>query len=77
MAPEATKTIIADALRLSPEGRAEVIEELVRSLDEGDELDTEDRERLHAALRRSDDEFRAGAAISAEGVLDRLRARQP
>jgi len=76
MAPDAAK-VVADALKLSPDERAEVIEELVRSLDQGDDLDDEDRARLHAALRRSDEEFRAGPGIPAAEVVDRLRSRRP
>ena len=74
MAPAATK-VIADALKLAPEERAELIEELVKSLDHGDELEDDDRDRLHEALRRSNVEFKAGAAIPADDVLDRLRKR--
>jgi hypothetical protein len=74
VAPAATK-VISDALKLPPEERAQVIEELVRSLDHGDELDDDDRERLHEALRKSDDEFKAGPGIPADDVLDRLRQR--
>lgn len=74
MAPDAAK-VVADALKLPREERATVIEELVRSLDEGDELDDEDRARLHAALRRSDEEFREGLGVPAEEMLDRLRKR--
>lgn len=76
MAPDAAK-VVADALKLPPDERAAVIEELVRSLDDGDDLDDEDRARLHAALRRSDEEFKAGLGVPAEEVLDRLRKRRP
>ncbi len=76
MAPDAAR-VVADALKLPPDERAAVIEELVRSLDEGDNLDDQDRARLHAALLRSDEEFRAGLGIPAADVLDRLRKRQP
>jgi hypothetical protein len=74
MAPNAAK-VVEEALKLPPEERAEVIEELVRSLDQGDDLDDEDRARLHGALRQSDEEFKAGQAVSAADVLDRLRRR--
>ena len=67
--------IVEEALKLPPDERAEVIDELVRSLDQGDDLDDADRARLHAALRQSDDEFRAGPAIPAADLLDRLRPR--
>lgn len=74
MAPGAAK-VVQEALKLPPDERAEVIEELVRSLDDGDDLDDDDRARLHAALRQADDEFKAGQGIPAADVLDRLRNR--
>ena len=40
--------------------------------DDGDELDDEDRARLHAALRRSAEQFRAGHGIDADQALARL-----
>lgn len=42
-------------------------------VDEGDELDDADRERLHASLLRSAEEFRAGRGIDADHALDMLR----
>ena len=44
-------------------------------VDEGDELDDEDRARLHAALDRSQRDFLAGRGIPAEEALAELRAR--
>ena len=44
-------------------------------VDEGDDLDDEDRARLHAALDRSQGDFLAGRGIPAEQVLAELRAR--
>ena len=44
-------------------------------VDEGDDLDEEDRARLHAALDRSQRDFLAGRGIPAEEVLAGLRAR--
>jgi hypothetical protein len=41
--------------------------------DDGDDLDDEDRARLHAALERSAEEFRAGDGIPADQVLSGLR----
>ena len=43
--------------------------------DEGDQLDDEDRARLHAALERSAEQFRAGQGIPAAEVLRRLGTR--
>jgi hypothetical protein len=69
MAPEASK-VVAAALALSADERAEVIEALVQSLDSGDELDDDDRARLHAAILRSEEQFQAGDAVPAEAVLE-------
>ncbi len=70
-----TSKIVADALELPVEERAEVIEALVRSLDAGDDLDDADRRRLHEALTRSDEQLRAGEGISAAEVLALLPKR--
>jgi hypothetical protein len=44
-------------------------------VDDGDDLDDDDRARLHAALDRSQKVFLAGKGIPAEAVLAELRAR--
>jgi hypothetical protein len=44
-------------------------------VDQGDNLDDEDRARLHAALDRSQKDFLAGRGVSAEQVLAELRAK--
>jgi len=69
--------VLAEALKLQREERTEVVDRLLRSLDdeEGDELDDDDRERLHAAIARSEDQFRAGEGVPAKAVLDRLTKR--
>ncbi len=74
VAPNAEK-IVAEALKLPPEERAEVVDRLLRSLDdeEGDALDESDRELLHTAIGRSEEQFRTGEAVPAKTVLDRLR----
>lgn len=72
MAPTAQK-LLAEALALPADERAELIEGLVRSLDEGDQLDDADRARLHEAIHRSEQQFLDGEGIPAEVVLDRLR----
>ena len=41
---------------------------------DGDDLDDDDRARLHAALEESADDIEAGRVISAEESLNRLRA---
>jgi hypothetical protein len=71
-----TEQVVAAALELSREERAAVVEELLRSLDDAEDLlDAGDRARLHAAIVRSDEQFRAGRGIPAETVLDRLNKR--
>lgn len=40
-----------------------------------DQLSTTDRALLHASLRRSAEQFKAGLTISAEDALAQLRAR--
>jgi hypothetical protein len=45
--------------------------------DEGDGLGDADRARLHAALRRSADQFRTGQGTSAKVVLAELGGRRP
>lgn len=43
--------------------------------DGGDELTSEDRERLHAALSEADDDIRQGRLVPAAEVLRGLRGR--
>jgi hypothetical protein len=40
---------------------------------EGDDLDDEDRARLHAALDRADQQLKAGRFVSGADVIARLR----
>jgi hypothetical protein len=74
VAPDAEK-IVSEALKLPAEERAELVDRLLRSLDdeEGDGLDDVDRERLHAAITRSEEQFNSGQAIPSKTVLDSLR----
>ena len=76
MASNAEK-IISEALKLAADERVEVVDRLLQSLDdeEGDELDDADRERLHSAIARSEEQFRSGQSVPAKTVLDRLRKR--
>jgi hypothetical protein len=77
VAPDAEK-IVSEALKLPAEERAEVVDRLLRSLDEeeGDALDDVDRERLHAAIERSEEQYRSEQAIPSKTVLDRLLKRR-
>lgn len=71
-----TEQVLAAALKLSREERTAVVDELLRSLDDAEDLlAANDRELLHAAIARSDEQFRAGRGIPAEIVLDRLVKR--
>jgi hypothetical protein len=76
VAPDAEK-ILSEALKLPAEERVEVVDRLLRSLDdeEGDALDDEDRQRPHQAISRSEEQFRSGESIPADAVLARLRKR--
>lgn len=77
MAPDAEK-LVSEALKLPSEERVELVDRLLKSLDdeEGDELEDEDRERLHAAIGRSEAQFLAGQAVPAKAVLDALRKKR-
>ena len=56
-----TEQVLAVALELSREERAVVVQALLRSLDHAEDLlDADDRELRHAAIARSDEQFRAG-----------------
>jgi hypothetical protein len=53
--------------RTSPEGAEVELEAL------GDDLDDEDRARLHAALDAADDELRAAKGIAGQNIIEALR----
>ncbi len=77
MAPDAEK-LVSEALKLPAEERVELIDRLLKSLDdeEGDALEEEDRERLHAAIGRSEEQFRSGQGVPAKAVLDAIRKKR-
>ena len=77
MAPDAEK-LVSEALKLPAEERVELVDRLLKSLDdeEGDELDDEERARLHAAIGRSEQQFRAGQAVPANALFDALRKKR-
>jgi hypothetical protein len=71
-----TEQVLAAALELPHDERVSVVEQLLRSLDDAEDLlDAGDRDQLHAAIARSDEQFRAGRGIPVELVLDRLNKR--
>lgn len=43
--------------------------------DDGDELDDDERARLHASLQRSAEQFSAGCGVDATEALARLQGR--
>jgi hypothetical protein len=45
-------------------------------VDDGDDLDDVERDRLHAALAEAGDEVERGEGIPAEQVIERLRRRR-
>lgn len=74
MASDASK-LLAEALALPADERAEMVDALLRSLDDGDDLDEADRKQLHEALLLSDQQLRAGERIPASDVLAALAKR--
>ena len=44
--------------------------------DTGDDLDAEERELLHDSLREGFEQYKRGEYVSAEEVLEQLRARR-
>jgi hypothetical protein len=65
---QAGKVVIDDALNL-PEGSE--VELIV--VDAGDDLDDDERERLHAALVAAHDEVERGEGVAAEDLIESLR----
>ena len=55
-----------------------MVDRLLKSLDdeESDALEAEDRESLHAAIGRSEEQFLAGQAVAAKAVLEALRNKR-
>jgi hypothetical protein len=64
--------IVVDEPTDLPEGEVLYLERV----DPGDELDDEEREELHAELRASIAEAKAGKLVDAEEILAEIRARR-
>lgn len=77
MAVVARKAELDELLKLPDEERLEIARALLASLveDEGDDLDDEDRQRLHEALDRSEEDVKAGRVRPGHMILEELRAR--
>ncbi len=68
--------VLAEALSLPTEARATLAKRLLESLrEDGDELDEEDRGRMHAALDAAEQESRAGLGRPVGEFLAELRQR--
>lgn len=63
--------IVIDEPTELPEGT----ELVLAVVDEGDDMDEAERARLHASLRRSIAQAKAGQLIDGDEVIDRLLAR--
>jgi hypothetical protein len=77
MAVIARRTERDELLKLPDEHRLEIARALLASLveHEGDDLDDEDRQRLHEELDRSDEDIRAGRVRPEHMILNELRDR--
>ena len=56
-----------------PNDAPEVTEVDLAVVDDGDDLDEDERARLHAAISRSHDEAQRGEVVPADEVLAKLR----
>lgn len=77
MAVTARKNELDELLKLPDEDRMEIARALFASLveDEGDDLDDEDRQRLHAELDLANEEVRTGRVRPGHMILEELRNR--
>ncbi|MFT3694410.1 MAG: hypothetical protein QM831_14785 [Kofleriaceae bacterium] len=74
-----SQTLIDQIMKLDDDSRRELLQIVAASLDDGeadDNLDADERERLHAAIARSEAQFAAGRYRKASEVLEALRARR-
>ena len=70
-----SQTLLDQLMKLDERERLEVARLLVASVDDADDLDDDDRARLHASLARSADDIKRGRPHDARAVLDELRLR--
>jgi hypothetical protein len=69
---------LAELLELPEAERVDLAQRLLESLREGstsDDLDDDDRSRLHQSLHRSESDMRAGRTRPATDLIAELRAR--
>lgn len=67
--------LLEQLMKLERPERLELAQLLLSSIDDEDDLDDEDRVRLHAALERSLEDIKAGRVHDATDVINELRAR--
>lgn len=67
--------LLAATLRLPRAERTAVVDQLLRSLDDEEDLLAEDREELHAAIARSEKQFESGEGVAIDVLFDRLSKR--
>ena len=70
-----SQTLLEQLMRLDDLERLELAQLLLSTVDDGDDLDEDDRVRLHAALERSLEDVRAKRVHDAADVIAELRAR--
>ena len=68
-------SLLDQLMKLDEGDRLEVARLLVSSVDDGEDLDDEERARLHAALARSAEDIKHGRLHDARDVLEELRLR--
>jgi len=68
--------LLEQLMKLDDKERLEVAQLLLSTVDDQDDLDDDERERLHAALDRSLADADAGRLHDADEVLAELQARQ-
>lgn len=67
--------LLEQLMRLDEQERLEVVQLLLSTVDDQDNLADDERARLHAALDRSVEDATSGRLHDAAAVLDELRAR--
>ena len=73
---EEARKVLEQALRLTPEARAAVAADLLASLDEAEQLSSEELARLNAAITEGRAEIARGLGVDGEQVLQELRDKR-
>lgn len=67
--------LLDQILSLDEQERLDLAEVILTSVEEGDDLDPEERARLHASIARSEQEIKMGRGRDLHDVIHDLRAR--